>query len=39
VHESPGNDAAVLFWRAVIPGSFEDTVDASGTTQRFTATS
>jgi predicted acetyltransferase len=35
VHEVPGNDAAVEFWRRVIPASFDETVDASGTTQRF----
>jgi predicted acetyltransferase len=39
VHEIAGNDAAALFWRAVIPSPFEETVDAFGTTQRFTATS
>jgi predicted acetyltransferase len=37
VHEIPGNDAAVSFWRTVIPVAFEEAVDASGTSQRFTA--
>jgi predicted acetyltransferase len=36
IHEIPGNDAAVQFWRRAIPVTFEETTDADGTTQRFT---
>ena len=36
VHEIPGNDAAVAFWRRAIPVTFEESTDAEGTTQRFT---
>jgi 2-haloalkanoic acid dehalogenase type II len=35
VHELPGNDPAVAFWRLAIPVAFEETVDHTGTTQRF----
>lgn len=34
-HQIPGNDAAVAFWRRVIPTDVDETVDESGTTQRF----
>jgi predicted acetyltransferase len=37
VHEVPGNDAAVAFWRDAIPHGFEESSDVLGTTQRFTA--
>jgi predicted acetyltransferase len=36
IHEIPGNDAAVEFWRRAIPMAFEESGDAAGTTQRFT---
>jgi predicted acetyltransferase len=35
VHEAPGNDAAVAFWRRAIPVQFIETRDDDGTTQRF----
>jgi predicted acetyltransferase len=35
VHEVPGNEAAVAFWRRAIPVEFAETCDADGTTQRF----
>ncbi len=34
-HEVVGNDRAVTFWRRAIPVPFGETVDPSGTTQRF----
>lgn len=36
VHQVPGNDRAVAFWRRAIPVPFSETVDGDGTTQRFT---
>jgi predicted acetyltransferase len=36
VREVVGNDAAVGFWRAVIPYPFTEEQDGHGTTQRFT---
>ena len=38
IHEIAGNDAAVEFWRRAIPVTFEESIDAEGTTQRFTLT-
>jgi len=35
VHQIPGNDDAVAFWRRAIPVEFTDTSDHNGTTQRF----
>ncbi|HEY2172897.1 MAG TPA: GNAT family N-acetyltransferase [Mycobacteriales bacterium] len=35
VHEVPGNEAAVAFWRRAIPVEFAETCDDDGTTQRF----
>ncbi|MBV9597220.1 MAG: GNAT family N-acetyltransferase [Chloroflexi bacterium] len=35
VHEVPGNDVAVQFWRKAIPAPFSETHDDHGTTQRF----
>lgn len=35
VHETPGNDAAVAFWRRAIPEPFLETRDGSGTAQHF----
>jgi predicted acetyltransferase len=35
VHEVPGSDAAVAFWRRAIPVQFIETRDDDGTTQRF----
>ncbi|MDQ1726621.1 MAG: hypothetical protein QOK14_666 [Frankiaceae bacterium] len=35
-HQVPGNDDAVAFWRRAIPVPFAETMDANGTTQRFT---
>jgi predicted acetyltransferase len=35
VHEVPGNDAAVAFWRRAIPVEFAESCDGDGTTQRF----
>jgi predicted acetyltransferase len=36
VHELTGNDSAVAFWRRAIPVRFEESVDETGTSQRFT---
>jgi predicted acetyltransferase len=36
VREIPGNDAAVAFWRAVIPYPFTENQDEHGTIQHFT---
>lgn len=36
VHQVPGNDRAVSFWRRAIPVPFTETVNDGGTTQRFT---
>ena len=35
VHQVPGNEAAVAFWRRAIPVEFTETRDDDGTTQRF----
>ena len=35
VHEVPGNDAAVAFWRTAIPVMFDERSDDDGTTQTF----
>lgn len=35
VHQIPGNDAAVAFWRRAVPVPFTQTQDSRGTTQRF----
>jgi predicted acetyltransferase len=35
VHEIPGNDAAVAFWRRAIPEPFREHTDDDGTTQHF----
>lgn len=35
IHQFPGNDAAIAFWRAAIPVPFQETSNARGTTQRF----
>ena len=35
VHEVPGNEAAVAFWRRAIPVEFAEICDDDGTTQRF----
>lgn len=35
VHQVPGNDEAVAFWRRSIPVEFAETIGADGTTQRF----
>ena len=35
VHEIPGNDAAVAFWRRAIPVPFSEDTDDDGTTQHF----
>jgi predicted acetyltransferase len=35
IHEVSGNDGAVSFWRWAIPVRFDETSDATGTTQRF----
>jgi predicted acetyltransferase len=38
VHEVPGNDTAVEFWRRAIPVEFEESVEETGTSQRFVTT-
>ena len=35
VHQIPGNERAVAFWRAAIPVDFSETHDERGTTQHF----
>lgn len=35
IHEIAANEAAIAFWRAVIPGPYQETSNASGVTQRF----
>lgn len=35
IHELPGNDAAVAFWRRAIPAEYTENVADDGTTQRF----
>lgn len=35
VHEVPGHDAAVAFWRRAIPTEYSEQVDEDGTTQTF----
>lgn len=35
IHEIAANEAAIAFWRAVIPGPYQETSNASGFSQRF----
>jgi predicted acetyltransferase len=35
VHQVPGNEEAVAFWRRAIPAEFAETTSEDGTTQRF----
>jgi predicted acetyltransferase len=35
VHQLPGNDGAVAFWRRAIPVGYTELSDTTGTTQRF----
>ena len=36
VRQLHGNDAATAFWRAVVPGGYEETAIDGGLVQRFT---